>query len=113
MEIFRGAGASESLARAALGYGAGLGGFGFVDRADDALIGYLEEALAALDQEDSILLVRVRARLAVELYYTSAAQRRASLSQEAVEMAERLGDKSVQLVALYSRHKAMLGPDSI
>ena len=113
VDVARTLGAPDLLAHAALGYGAGLGGFGFADKADNSLIRYLEEALTGLGQKDSALLVRVKARLAVELYYTHAFKRRASLSQEAVEMAQRLGDKSVQLVALYSRHKAMLGPDAI
>lgn len=106
-------GAPDLIARAALGYGMGLGGFGSVDRADQVLTGYLEEALAALGEEDSILRVRVMARLAVELYYTSLRDVRAALSEQAVAMAERIGDREVQLVALYSRHKAMLGPDGV
>ncbi len=104
-------GSGEQLALAALGYALGHGGYGFVDRADDVLIGMLERALAGLAADDSVLRVRLLARLAVELYYTVAAERRDALSAEAVAMAERLGDERALLVARYSRHWCRLGPD--
>src|SRR5207245_11472317 len=83
--------------------------------ADDALVGLLEEALAALrdwrprppgryrgasplpsepwEFTAARLRVRVLARLAVELYYTDRVERRAALGQEAVGAAQRLGDR--------------------
>lgn len=112
-EPARSLGDSERFACAALGHGAGLGGFGVTDRCDETLVDLLGEALEALPVGDSPLRARVLARLAVELYYTSAHEERAALSLEAVEMADRLGDPAVRLAALYSRHWSMLGPDGL
>ena len=122
------------LARAAVGYGEGLGSFEFAEAADDVLVGRLEEALVALEQwparpvgrirhgpevpteapEVSAARYRVRvlSRLAIELYYTDHVDRRASLAQQAVELAQELGDPATQLIALYSRFRSMLGPDA-
>jgi class 3 adenylate cyclase len=102
----------DRLARAALCHGAGVGGFGFIARANPETIELLEEALSALGDDDSALRARLMARLATELYYTEYDERRAELSRAAVEMAERLGDPSVRLVALYSHEAAVLGPDA-
>ena len=103
----------EDLARAALGYGTGLGGFGLTERADEALVGLLREALDALPPEDGELRVRAMARLGVELYYSDDVEDRERLCTEAVAMAERLGDPQLKLVALYSRHWSSLGPDGL
>jgi class 3 adenylate cyclase/DNA polymerase III delta prime subunit len=106
-------GDGERFARAALGYGVGLGGFGYVDRADAELVKLLEEALITLGESESALHARVMARLAVELYYTHERERREALSEEALRIARRVGDPSVLLVAMYSREKAIEGPDSV
>lgn len=101
------------LARSALGHGLGLGGFGYVDRADGILLSLLEEALAAMGEQDTPLRVRVLARLATELYFTPFRRRRLTLSREAVEVAQRLGDPASELLATYSRTLALLGPDRL
>jgi class 3 adenylate cyclase/tetratricopeptide (TPR) repeat protein len=101
----------ELFARAALGYGLGLGGAGFTVRSDPVLVTLLEDALDLLDREHGVLRVRVLSRLAVELYYTPSIDRRADLSREAVQMASRIADPGARLVALYSRHWSLLGPD--
>ncbi len=106
-------GEPELLARAALGTGNGLGGFGFAERADGELLALLEESLAMLDEQDSALRVRVLARLSTELYFTPFQSRRLELSTQALEMAVRLGDRRVELVARYSRTWALLGPDGL
>jgi len=106
--------APELLARAALGYGSGLGGAGFALGTDVRLVSLLEEGLRALPECDSVLRARLLSRLAVELYFTPSidtVDRRSRLSSEALEMASRLGDRPARLVALYSRHWALLGPD--
>jgi tetratricopeptide (TPR) repeat protein len=110
-ELARDLADADRLARAALGYGGGLGGYGVVEQADEALILLLEEALDRMSGEDSVLRIRVQARLATELYFTGEVRRRDALSREAVEAAERLQDRQARLTALYSRHWAMLGPD--
>lgn len=112
-EVATAAGLPEALARATLGYGAGLGGYGFADRADEELIAMLERALDVLEEGDSVLRVRALARLAVELYYTPLAARRDKLSAEALAMAERLEDTEALLVARYSRHWSQVGPDDV
>jgi class 3 adenylate cyclase len=103
----------ELLARAALGYGLGLGGFGYVEHADGVLLSLLERALDELDTQDSPLRVRLLARLATELYFTPFRSRRLSLSRQALEVAHRLHDPASELVALYSRTLAVLGPDHL
>lgn len=104
---------AEMLARAALGYGTGIGGQGFTFAADRVLIDLLEEALHALGEQDSLLRARCLARLAAELYWTDQAERRVRLGREAVEMARRLGDVPTELVALYSLQWALLAPDTL
>jgi class 3 adenylate cyclase len=105
---------ADQYARAALGYGGSLGG-GFLsvtDRADDHLVALLRTALEALPERDSVLMVRVMARLAVELYYTQDRVEPDRLSRAAVEMAERLGEPRILLQARYSREWAIIGPDN-
>ena len=103
----------QLLARSALGYGLGLGGFGYVAHADGVLLSLLEEALAALGEEDSSLRMRVLARLSTELYFTPFRSRRLLLSRQALEMAQRLGNTTDELLAVYSRTMAVLGPDHL
>jgi DNA-binding SARP family transcriptional activator/tetratricopeptide (TPR) repeat protein len=98
------------LARAALGFGTGFGGYGQTVRANETLIGYLEEALSALTIDDP-LRVRLLTRLAIELYFTPHAERRKQLTDEAVSMAARLDDQTALLIALQGREWATLGPD--
>ena len=63
-----------------------------VGRADLAVVHLLDEALAALDPADGALRVRLLARLAAELAYAARTPARHTLSEQAVAMAERLGD---------------------
>lgn len=105
--------APEMLARAAVGYARGLGGFLHLVRAENTIISLLEEGLRELDERDGALRARLLARLAVELYYTDQIDRRSALSREAIAMARRLGDPGSLLVALYSRHWAACGPDTL
>jgi class 3 adenylate cyclase len=100
-------------ARAALGYGGGAGGFEVTGKADHALIGLLRTALETLPDRDSVLRARVMCRLAVELYFTDEAAERDALAEEAVAMAERIGDPRMVILALYSRQWARMGPDDL
>lgn len=119
--IARRVGATEILAHAALGYlmGAGparigLGGLLMTARFEAGATGIalLEQALDALPAADNPLRARVLARLATELYPTEFRERRLALSQEAIEMALRLGDPQALADALHGRHWATLAPDS-
>ncbi len=103
--------AADALARAALGLGNVRAETGVVD---DVLVGLLEAALAALSGDDSVLRVRVLARLAMALYFSpSAAERRHALSSEALAMAQRIGDRSALAFALLARHFVLWGPGSV
>jgi tetratricopeptide (TPR) repeat protein len=104
-------GRADLLARAALGYGTGLGGYARSVRADETLVELIEEALEALGPADSVLRARLLARLSVELYHTAERERRDRLSLEAVEMADRLEVPAVRLTARYARQWSGLGPD--
>ncbi|MGH7899136.1 MAG: adenylate/guanylate cyclase domain-containing protein, partial [Candidatus Binatia bacterium] len=100
----------EPLARAALGYGAKWLEALAVDEVRVAL---LEEALGALDERSSALRARLLAGLALALYWAESPQRRKSLSEQAVEMARRLGERTTLAYALEARHYALWDPDHV
>jgi class 3 adenylate cyclase len=117
-DIARQTGMPDRLATAAIGLGAGLHGFWGqgAGRVDEPLVVLLEEALDKLPREDSALRAVVLGRLAVGLYWSSSRERRAamvSLGAEAVAMAERIGDPSVQLMCLASRRFSDWRPENV
>ncbi|MEK6323100.1 MAG: protein kinase [Acidobacteriota bacterium] len=95
--------APEQLARAALGIGTSLSPA--IGKVDEVQLRLLNEALGALGEQDSSLRSMVLAHLSVANYYSP--ELRGPLSQQAVEMARRVGDPMAQMVALYSRHTAL------
>ena len=78
---------------------------GFRDEPRAAL---LEEALAGLEERDSVLRVRVLARLTENLHFAAAEDRALRMSDEALESAGRLGDREALVAALLARHAAYL-----
>ncbi len=111
-EIARRLDAREAFARAALGFGGAGLGLPVGGVVDHALVKLLEEALRRLERRDSRLRALVLARLAVELYFSDAVQRRAELSKEAVDIAHRLGDPATLAYAVNARHFALwISPD--
>ena len=114
-EVARRLGDGEMLARAALGYVIGLGGFLLFARFEAGAtgIGLLEEALGALPAEDSPLRARVLARLAVEMYSSHEGERRLAVSAEAIEMSRRLGDSEALVTALHAQHWARGDPEMV
>jgi hypothetical protein len=102
----------EDLARAALGFGAGLGGFE-VTLFDEAQVHLLEEALAALGGADSSLRAWVLARLSVAVSTLETAEHREGLSRAATAMARRVGDDACLAYALSSLCDAIAGPDHV
>jgi tetratricopeptide (TPR) repeat protein len=92
---------SMLFARAALGYGEGVGGQGLTFQADETLIRLLEDALRARDVDDA-MRARLMARLAVQCFWTNDPDRGVRLSTEAVEIAERLDDPRLLLETVYS-----------
>jgi DNA-binding SARP family transcriptional activator len=108
-DLARAAALDENLALAALGYG---GRFPWLRAGDDhQLVPLLEEALTSLGGEESALRVRLMARLAGALRDQPSLEPRASLAQEAVEIARRLDDPAALGYALTSLFMAMWGPN--
>lgn len=109
-------GAAELLGRAALGYVTGLGGFLLFARfeAGGTAVELLEEALAALPDQDSRLRALLLARLAVEMYSANQpVERRLAISGAAIDMARRLEDREALGTALHARQWALATPGLI
>lgn len=103
---------AEGLAAAALGLGAGLGGFE-VSLFDHIQIDLLEEALAALPDHDSRVRAWVLARLSVALAFVEGPDRRRRLSEDALAMGRRLGDEEACAYSLAAWCDAVSGPDDV
>ncbi|MGH3549692.1 MAG: ATP-binding protein [Pseudonocardiaceae bacterium] len=82
---------------------------------DPVKVEILDEALASLSDEETLLKVRVLARLATALYLSpfDSLSRRDALSQASVELARRLGDGPTLAYALHARHLAVWGPHNV
>ena len=104
-QLARRHGQLDQLGGAALGFAGRYSEAGIIDH---AAIGLLEEALAALPEEDSTLRAQLTARLADALQFTGESARTTALSHEALLMARRLGDTRTLITALESRHTALL-----
>jgi DNA-binding CsgD family transcriptional regulator/tetratricopeptide (TPR) repeat protein len=103
-------GTPEQVARAALGYGGLVVPAGLTDR---SLVTRLEDALTFLGGTASPLRARMLARLAMELYWSPDRARGEALSQEAVELARRTGDRPALCFALNARRFVIWGPDTL
>jgi predicted ATPase/DNA-binding SARP family transcriptional activator len=106
-------GDSDLLAEAVLGYGGGWFESAFMD---ETMVALLEEALAGIADGDGMTRLELLSRLAKALYYSEDehdAERRSTLSAEAIGMAERLGDRRGLLVALEGRHFALTSPENL
>jgi DNA-binding winged helix-turn-helix (wHTH) protein len=102
------------LARAALGVATGFAGFSASGGMPDTFVlDLLQEALRAFGDREGPLRARVLGRLAVELYWSADPERRAALSQQAVEMARRSGDRATLAYALNARCLAVWTPDTV
>lgn len=97
----------DLVARAALEFGA----FALSPGLDQELVDMLERALDALEPGDSALRARLLARLAVALYYAPDVERRRELSDEAVAIAERVGDEATLVYTKLNRQHALWSPD--
>ena len=114
--VARRLGEGELLARAALGYVTALGGFLLYARFEVGATGadLLAEALAALPERDSSLRVILLSRLALELYSANEPiERRATVSNEAVEVARRIGDLRALVTAFHARHWTLTVPERV
>jgi tetratricopeptide (TPR) repeat protein len=99
----------EDLARAALGFGAGLVGFE-VRLGDQRQVELLEEALDALADEDSALRAWVLARLSVARSFQESVAERRSVAEQAIAMARKSGDERALAYALSAHCDAIAGP---
>jgi tetratricopeptide (TPR) repeat protein len=108
---------AELFGRAALGYGGRI--LWDTSRNDDALVPLLEGALAAVGRGDSAIRVRLMARLAGGPLRDARfpPERRVALSDEALSMARRLGDRATLAYALdgyiSSRHSPEFTPEQV
>ena len=82
---------------------------------DPVKVELIDEALTALGDEETLLKVRVLARLATSLYLSpfDSLARRDALSRASVQLARRLGDGPTLAYALHARHLAVWGPDNV
>jgi class 3 adenylate cyclase len=100
------------LARAALSLtGADTSAAGPVDQ---PLVAMLEEALAHVPADDSVLRAQLLAATAAELIWDPAQQdRRARMSEEAVAIVRRVGDHQAVAHVLTATHWASFRPDNL
>ncbi|HKP61138.1 MAG TPA: AAA family ATPase [Polyangiales bacterium] len=96
---------AERLARAALRYGSVF----VIAQVDRALLGLLEEALAALPADDSALRSRLLARLAAALQPADDPEHPITLARQAIAMARRVADEPTRLEVLVAGTSALLG----
>jgi DNA-binding SARP family transcriptional activator/tetratricopeptide (TPR) repeat protein len=108
--VARALGDASLLGRAALGF---AGQWSVLGRVDDDRLSLLEEALGELGDEDSTLRARLMARIALELYYSGEPERRQALSEQAVDLARRLGDPRTLAACLDARHYALWRPETV
>jgi tetratricopeptide (TPR) repeat protein len=109
--LARRAARGDLLARAALGFGVGLGAFE-VRLVDHHQIELLEEAATVLGPADRLLPL-VLARLSVALAFLDSPERRTELATRAVDLAREAGDPVVLGHALAAWCDAMAGPGSV
>src|SRR4051794_31090249 len=98
------------LGRGALG---AAGPWSMLSRSDPDRVRLLEEALEALPEDDSPLRARLLARMALELYYAGEPELRMALSEEAVDIARRIGDPRTLATCLDARHYALWNPENV
>lgn len=103
-------GEPEKQAQATLGFAGRYWTTGVVD---EAVIAMLEDALAALGDEDTLLRAALLARLATEVYYAPPRARAEELSNQAVEITRRIGDDAALATVLDARLGATWGPDNL
>jgi class 3 adenylate cyclase/DNA-binding CsgD family transcriptional regulator len=82
-------------------------------KADEEIVGLVEDTLSRLDPADSALRARLLAVLAVELTFTPNHDRRGAFIREAVAVARRVGDRAALARVLASCHWCARDPDSL
>lgn len=105
--MLHGRAAVRYAASGAVGFGAEWG------VVDHATVEVLEHGLDAIGPEDSPLRAQLLARLGAALYFSQDHARLSRLSDEALEMAHRMGDKHSMALALSAQHAARWLPGSV
>jgi DNA-binding SARP family transcriptional activator/class 3 adenylate cyclase/tetratricopeptide (TPR) repeat protein len=105
-------GDATRLAHAAIGF-CGPQRFEVAAAVIQAIVGLLQRALAALDDNDSALRARLMGRLAAALACTCVEGRKPVLAHQALQMARRVGDKATLADVLASTHWAIRDPDTV
>lgn len=100
------------LAEAALGLGAGFGGFE-VQLFDQVQVELLEDALAALGDDETPMRALVLSRLSVALAFVEPSSRRVELAEHAIATARSVGDPVALASALAAWCDASAGPDHL
>jgi DNA-binding SARP family transcriptional activator len=105
-------GEPEQLARAALSF-AGPMRFEVAAAVTQPLVDLLERALRALGDNESALRARALGRLAGALAHSAPERRRPALADQALEMAQRVGDRRALADVLATSYVATRGPDEL
>jgi tetratricopeptide (TPR) repeat protein len=108
--IARTLGATEELARAALGFVYVRYRF---DLPAEPAVRLLEEARNALGEKDSVLRARVLGNLTRALFTTGMPERLEALSEQAIDIARRVGDPSALFDTLYTSVIIQRRPEKI
>ena len=109
-DLARAAGLPEQLSLAALGLGRS-----WIEQgtADPAIIGVLDEALAALPETHTALRAKLLGRLAMELHFSNAPDRCKTLARQSVALARQLDDPPTLAFALNASHWAQRGQHEV
>jgi tetratricopeptide (TPR) repeat protein len=105
-------GDTAALARAALANSRGVM-YSVTGAVDSERVAALEAALASSTGEDSDVRARLLSTLAMELTFSPDPDRRQSLSDEALAIARRLGDRATLAHVLLARYAATLRPETL
>ncbi len=100
------------FARAALGLAGAGGRVHEVGRSDPERVRMLDQAHTRLPPEEPGLRARVAAQLATELCFSRSRERVPPLSDEALRLAEGVGDPALRAFVLDRRHWAFWGPEN-
>lgn len=100
----------DLLARAALSLGDVLVSAGWAEK---KLIDTLEEAIAAMPEEDSSLRARLLARMGEAIRFTDRRSEELTYSEQAIEMARRIGDDATLAPVLFARAVALGAPETM
>jgi len=109
VKVARALRAPNLFARAALGV---AGQDVTVGQVDESVLDLLEQALRSLDEEESAIRAQLLARLAMELYFSAAHERRAVLCEEALTIARHTGDPAILAFVLRAGRFALWRPEN-